>query len=109
ALGRSSPGVRARGRRLRRQPRGGAGMTATMAPVFPSARDEAWRYTPVDEILAALEGAVPAREALVPRSVVDQLAGSHGGARMVFVNGAHAAAVSDADGVPTGVTCGCAP
>lgn len=83
-------------------------MTATMAPAFPSSRDEAWRYTPVDEIVAALEGAVPATEALVPRSVVDQLAGTHGGARMVFVNGAHAAAVSDADGVPTGVTCGCA-
>jgi Fe-S cluster assembly protein SufD len=84
-------------------------MTATMAPAFPSARDEAWRYTPVDEILAALDGAVPATAALVPRSVVDELAGSHGGVRLVFVNGALAAAVSDHDGLPAGVSYGRAP
>ncbi len=83
-------------------------MTAIMTPAFPSARDEAWRYTPVDEIVAALEGAMPATAARVSRPVVDRLAGSHGGVRLVLVNGAFAAALSD-DGLAPGVSYRCAP
>ena len=57
---------------------------------LPDPRAEAWRSTPLDEIVAALGAAGPAPatwEGLDP-AVVDDLAGDHGGPRLVFVNGA---------------------
>jgi Fe-S cluster assembly protein SufD len=69
---------------------------------LPTERDEAWRYTPVAEVLEALHDAVPAgASAEVDRAVVDDLAGDHGGPRLVFVNGAIVPELSDlAPGVP---------
>lgn len=66
---------------------------------FPTARDEAWRYTPVEDIVAIFRFATPAAERgeTVDRSMVDELAGRHGGARLVFVNGAIAPHLSDLD------------
>ncbi len=71
---------------------------------FPHGREEAWRYTPLDEILATLAGAVPATApaAQLDRSVVDDLAGDHGGRRIVFVNGVHAPQLSDDRPLPAG-------
>lgn len=56
---------------------------------LPSTRDEAWRYTPVAEIIQALSLAVrPApASAEIDGRMVDELAGRHGGPRLVFVNG----------------------
>ncbi len=79
---------------------------------MPDRRDEAWRYSALDEILTALDEAEPSvpdhgtpdrsrSTGLVTsvdeldRSVVDDLAGDHGGTRLVFVNGAFAVALSD--------------
>jgi Fe-S cluster assembly protein SufD len=73
---------------------------------LPDAHDEAWRYTPVDEIVASLKTATPASSRPVPRSVVDDLAGDHGGPRLVFVNGFHAPDLSDRDRLPAGLWCG---
>jgi len=73
---------------------------------MPSARDEAWRYTPVDEILATLESAVPAEPRALSRAVGDDLAGTHGGLRFVFVNGVLAPDISDRDMLPPGLWCG---
>lgn len=69
---------------------------------FPHGRDEAWHYTPVDEILAVLAGAVPAAGPVghLDRSTVDDLAGDHGGRRIVFVNGVHVPELSDARPLP---------
>jgi Fe-S cluster assembly protein SufD len=79
---------------------------------FPSMRDEAWRYTPVDEIVARLEAATasttPTTSASVSRPVVDALAGDHGGPRLVFVNGVYDAALSDHAVLPAGLWCGLA-
>lgn len=73
---------------------------------LPDAHDEAWRYTPVDEIISSLKTATPATSRPVPRSVVDDLAGDHGGPRLVFVNGFYAPALSDHDRRPAGLWCG---
>jgi Fe-S cluster assembly protein SufD len=79
---------------------------------FPSAREEAWRYTPVDEIVARLNAATPSTPMPtsmsmgLTRSVVDALAGDHGGLRLVFVNGAHAVELSDRALPTTGLWCG---
>jgi Fe-S cluster assembly protein SufD len=75
---------------------------------LPTARDEAWRYTPVDDIVSALEAATPAPESAseVSRFVVDTLAGDHGGPRLVFVNGAFEARASDADVAVAGLWLG---
>ena len=71
---------------------------------FPHGREEEWRYTPVDEILAILAGAVPAAGPVghLDRSMVDDLAGDHGGRRIVFVNGVHVPQLSDARPLPPG-------
>ena len=71
---------------------------------FPGKRDEAWRTTPVDEILAVLGRAVPPplRPEPLDRSLIDELAGNHGGRRLVFVNGVHAPDLSDAGPLPAG-------
>src|SRR4051794_5548642 len=67
---------------------------------LPTTRDEAWRYTPVDDIVRALSVATPALETSngVSRAMVDDLAGDHGGPRLVFVNGGFDSGASD-DGV----------
>lgn len=56
---------------------------------LPNQREEAWRSTPLGDILAALESASPAASSsdAVNRALVDVLAGQHGGPRLVFVNG----------------------
>jgi Fe-S cluster assembly protein SufD len=71
---------------------------------FPHGRDEAWHYTPVDEIFATLAGAVPAAAPAgqLDRSIVDDLAGDHGGLRIVFVNGVHVPQLSDDRPLPPG-------
>jgi Fe-S cluster assembly protein SufD len=72
------------------------------------APDEAWRYTPVAELVRALDDAVAAPAALpgFDRRTVDELAGDHRGPRVVFVNGAYVPYLSDTDGLPAGVWCG---
>ena len=62
---------------------------------LPTRRDEAWRYTAVDELLELSRSAVPARRpvTLDPRQV-DLMAGDHGGPRLVFVNGIFASGTS---------------
>ena len=79
---------------------------------YPSTREEAWRYTPVDEIVSRLEAAtvatMPATGTSVSRPVVDALAGDHGGPRLVFVNGVYDADLSDHDDLPAGLWCGLA-
>lgn len=69
---------------------------------LPTAREEAWRYTPVDDVVRALEGATPAGDAseTVTRSIIDALAGNHGGVRLVFVNGTMARPLCDCE-LPT--------
>jgi Fe-S cluster assembly protein SufD len=80
---------------------------------LPSAREEAWKYTPLDDIVAALFDATapePARPA-IDRDLVDALAGDHGGPRLVFVNGVFAPELSGIALLPDGVvmTNGAAP
>jgi Fe-S cluster assembly protein SufD len=77
----------------------------------PTSREEAWRYTPVDEIIARMGTAATATRAIgmsVSRSVVDALAGSHDGPRLVFVNGFYEAELSDHHDLPAGLWCGLA-
>ncbi|MEZ5257030.1 MAG: SufD family Fe-S cluster assembly protein [Ilumatobacteraceae bacterium] len=57
---------------------------------MPSRHDEPWHYTPFKDLEAALDSATPAADRHVTTDVVEGLAGTHGGARLVFVNGAHA-------------------
>jgi len=71
---------------------------------FPQRRDEAWRFTPLDEIMAVLGTALPASPPTMglSRSLVDDLAGDHGGRRVVFVNGAYDPGLSDGGPLPAG-------
>lgn len=64
---------------------------------MPDRRAEAWRHTPLDEVLAAFAAATPAPARPVPvdRATVDALAGDLGGPRLVFVNGALVVEASD--------------
>lgn len=74
-----------------------------------TSRKEAWKYTPVDEIVARIGGAAIAvrpRRTPVSRSFVDARAGSRSGPRLVFVNGFYDAGLSDHDDLPEGVWCG---
>ena len=83
--------------------------TGTAVVELPTSREEAWRYTPTDEIRARFERAtVATREArpLPDRSLVDDLAGNFDGPRMVFVNGMYAEELSDDQGLPSGLWCG---
>ena len=73
---------------------------------FPTTREEAWRYTPVDEVMARIETATRAHSVSVSRTIVDALAGRHGGPRLVFVNGSYHAGLSDRDGLVAGLRCG---
>src|SRR5690606_30425506 len=121
AVRRPHAGPRAGGRGLRAgsRGRGGRGMTGAalldrLAPAeaadtagpgalaarawlaahgLPDPKDEAWRYTPVDQIVARLHEVVGAavldggRGDDVDLATVDALAGDHGGPRLVFVDG----------------------
>jgi Fe-S cluster assembly protein SufD len=71
----------------------------------PSPRDEAWRYTPVDDVLAALAeaGPPPSGVAAPSRALVDELAGAHGGPRLVLVNGRPIPELSDEASLPVGI------
>jgi Fe-S cluster assembly protein SufD len=75
---------------------------------YPSTREEAWRYTPVDAIVARLTiGASPVtalREPTVTPADVDRLAGDLGGPRLVFVNGVFDRELSGDLAAPPGVT-----
>lgn len=74
---------------------------------LPTTRDEAWRYTPVAEIVARLEQARPVVATPgATRSTLDELAGDHGGPRLVFVNGVHAPELSDPGPNPAELWCG---
>jgi Fe-S cluster assembly protein SufD len=77
--------------------RGERGRAWLLRHGLPTTRDEAWRYTPVDEIVDVLEAATPAPDASerVTRHTVDELAGDHGGHRLVFVNGILAEHLAD--------------
>ncbi|MEO5900374.1 MAG: Fe-S cluster assembly protein SufD [Ilumatobacteraceae bacterium] len=79
---------------------------------FPTTREEGWRYTPVDEIVARLASATPASHATavtaVSRADIDALAGGLGGPRLVLVNGIHDDELSDLDDLPGGLQCGIA-
>ena len=89
----------------------GAASTWLRQNGLPSRRDEAWKYTPLDDILAG-EWHRAARRSpprLPDRETVDTLAGRHADARMVFVDGVFAPALSDVDRMPAGVRCGAEP
>ncbi len=62
---------------------------------MPDPHDEAWRYSPVKEILSRLAVATPARPSQISRAEIDRLAGNHGPNRLVLVNGTYAPALSD--------------
>lgn len=62
---------------------------------MPTRRDESWRYTPAEELVDLL-GVTVQRETAVALDAeeVDRMAGSHGGSRLVFVNGVFAPGAS---------------
>jgi Fe-S cluster assembly protein SufD len=62
---------------------------------MPDPHDEAWRYSPVKEILSRLAAATPAQPSQITRAEIDRLAGSHGPNRLVLVNGVYVPALSD--------------
>ncbi|MGQ0434344.1 MAG: Fe-S cluster assembly protein SufD [Microthrixaceae bacterium] len=64
---------------------------------LPNHRAEAWRSSPLVDILAVLESARPAPTSsdAVDRALVDVLAGQHGGPRLVFINGVYDPTLSD--------------
>jgi Fe-S cluster assembly protein SufD len=74
---------------------------------LPTVRDEAWKYTPLDDILAAAFDPAPitAFQPVEP-ATVDELAGVFGGPRLVFVNGSFAPELSSAAPATAGVVCG---
>lgn len=62
---------------------------------MPDPHDEAWRYSPVKEILSRLAVATPAQPSQITHAEIDRLAGNHGPNRLVLVNGAYEPALSD--------------
>ena len=71
---------------------------------FPSAKDEAWKYTRVAPILEVpFEPAEPGTSRRLSAAAIDQLAGDFGGPRLVFVNGYFAAELSSLKKLPNGV------
>lgn len=89
---------------------------------LPSPRDEAWRYTPLDRIVARMHELVPEPSGSgaitgglngggvvdggLDLATVDALAGDHGGPRLVFVDGRFAPRLSGPGLVTPGVWCG---
>jgi Fe-S cluster assembly protein SufD len=74
---------------------------------LPSPRDEAWKYTPLDDILAtAFEPAPTVPRRTVDIATVDELAGDHDGPRLVFVNGTFAPELSVRAPIAPGVVLG---
>jgi Fe-S cluster assembly protein SufD len=69
---------------------------------FPTGREEAWKYTPVAEIVSAVRASAPGGAVAVSRDDVDGLAGDLGCTRLVFVNGVHCRDLSDL-ALPAGV------
>lgn len=75
---------------------------------LPTGREEGWRYAPVDAIRARLDqlsGSAVAVDVPVSETDVDRLAGRHGAARIVLVDGVHVPEWSS-DVLPGGVWCG---
>ena len=71
---------------------------------FPTAKDEAWKYTRVAPILAVpSDPAAPQRSRRLSAARLAQLVGDYGGPRLVFVNGHFAAPLSARAGLPAGV------
>ncbi|UVE15989.1 Fe-S cluster assembly protein SufD [Pseudomonas sp. LS44] len=74
---------------------------------FPTAKDEAWKYTRVAPMLAIpFQPAGPGASRQLSAANVEQLCGDLGGPRMVFVNGYFAAELSALKGLPPGVQLG---
>lgn len=73
---------------------------------LPTFRDEAWKYTPLSEILAApFDPAPELSHNPFDIAMIDELAGDHGGPRLVFVNGGFVAALSRHGRLPAGIVC----
>jgi Fe-S cluster assembly protein SufD len=75
---------------------------------LPSSRDEAWRYTPVADIIDAFAAAaIPDHSGSVvaDTALVDRLAGDFGGTRLVFVNGVVRPDLSDVASADCGDRC----
>jgi len=71
---------------------------------FPTAKDEAWKYTRVAPILEIpFQPAEPDTSRRLSSGAIDQLAGDLGGARLVFVNGYFVASLSSLKSLPKGV------
>lgn len=85
-------------------------MTATGGVIdAETSPEEAWKYTPVDEIIARIRASATATRSdarSVTRSVLDALAGTPEGPRLVFVNGFYDAELSDHQDLPAGLWCG---
>lgn len=70
---------------------------------FPTAKDEAWKYTRVAPILEIpFEPAEPGTSQRLSVGAVDRLAGHFGGPRLVFVNGHFSADLSSLKRLPQG-------
>lgn len=70
---------------------------------FPTAKDEDWKYTGLDPILAVpCEAAAAGTARRVSSAVIDAAAVDLGGPRLVFVNGHFAAELSRVTGLPAG-------
>lgn len=82
-------------------------MSVTAHGPIPTERDERWHYAPLDEINARMNRSV-ASCGDVPTSVTPMLIDAMvdaTGPRLVFVNGMHAAELSDCHRLPAGVRC----
>jgi Fe-S cluster assembly protein SufD len=73
---------------------------------LPDPHDEAWRYSPVDELISRLSAATPAHPRPITRADIDRLAGNHGPNRLVLVNGVYTPSLSDIDSHAAGVWIG---
>ncbi|WP_137887213.1 Fe-S cluster assembly protein SufD [Pseudomonas sp. 2FE] len=70
---------------------------------FPTAKDEAWKYTRVAPILAIpFQPAEPGTSRRLSAASVERLAGDYGGSRLVFVNGYFVAELSVLKQLPQG-------
>jgi Fe-S cluster assembly protein SufD len=72
---------------------------------FPTAKDEAWKYTrvaPILEIPFQPAEAEPGASRQLCAASIERLAGDYGGPRLVFINGFFAAELSAVEGLPPG-------